>query len=141
MNTQHRNQSDKMRQSSLSIHETTKSNTCQTINKNPNGAHEKLWMKENSVQMYGVSIEFYLLRLNVCRGFVCQNNMLDYGVTFIHSNLANKHAKKMLFFILLDFVCYIYSHCLQYQMICCILYAYLCVSSVLFPVKTTFFAL
>lgn len=59
VNAQHRNQSDKMRQSSLSIHETTKSNTCQTINKNPNGTRKKWWMKENSVQMYGVSIEFY----------------------------------------------------------------------------------
>lgn len=30
--------------------------------------------------------------------FVCQNNMVDYGVTFIRSNYRHKHAKKMFYF-------------------------------------------
>lgn len=77
-------------------HKTTKSNTCQTINTYPN-ATQKWWI-EGNIQNTWYKRWVLLLCRNVCKGFLCQNNMLDYGVTFIHSNFTYKHAKTCFFY-------------------------------------------
>lgn len=97
MNARHGSEGDKARQPWMSIHETTKSNTCQAINKNPSGIQQQqptgAWKETTSTK------HWILLGWCVWRDLYVKITCL---ITVRHSsipNFTNKHAKTFVFFI------------------------------------------